>query len=63
MTRQKYRLTFTFVDTEYQAQGFCERYNSDLTPYEKRRDYVATYTPWESKEGNKRFICWHYYKA
>ena len=62
--KQYYRLTFTFKDTEEAAAAFCDLYNSELTPYEKRKDKRATYTPWTSADGKeKKFICWHYYKA
>lgn len=61
--RMTYHLTFTFKDTETEAQKFCEMYNSELTAYEKRADKRATYTIWHDKNGTAKWICWHYYKA
>lgn len=62
MTR--YHLTFTFKDTRLEAAAFCDRYNSELSPYERRAHKIAHYAPWTSADGKEqKFICFHFYKA
>ena len=62
MSRQKYYMTFKFVDTEKEAREFCVNTNMLATYYE-RKHYPAHYTPWDSMDGNEhKFVCFYWYR-
>ena len=53
---RRYKRTFKFLDTEIQAQTFCnnENANSYINNHHK-----ASYTPWSSRDGKEnKFVAW-----
>ena len=53
----RYRLTFTFANTEEQAKIFCDNENKNAYI---RKNHPAHYTPWSSQdETEHKFICWY----
>jgi len=58
--RNRYRLTFTFTDTEEEARAICDRYTATATPY-ARKKHPAFYRAWTSSDGREhKFIAWTY---
>lgn len=56
----RYRKTFTFANTEQEAQTLCAEFNRN--PY-LRRKHPAHYTPWTSRDQTEhKFVVWHYTK-
>lgn len=54
---RRYKMTFTFFDTEEQAQIFCSKENSNSYI---RKNHPAHYTPWNSQDGKEnKFVAWY----
>ena len=57
---KRYKLTYTFIESEEGAIRFCEYENALGTRY-KRKKYPAHYTPRAANDGSfDGFICWYY---
>lgn len=55
----KYRLTFKFFDSEFDAKRFCESENKNNSYY-VRKKYPAHYTKWSSLDQTEhKFIAWY----
>jgi len=58
---RRLQLTFKFLDTEEQAQLFCDAINKESSHY-CRTKYPAHYTPWTSSDQTEhKFIAWYRY--
>jgi hypothetical protein len=58
---KKYHLGFTFAATEGEARRMVEQFNSEATPYMRKR-HPAHFTPWQSSSQTDpaHFVVWHY---
>ena len=58
---RKYHLTFSFMDTEKEAQHLCEVLQRQQNAYVNRR-HKAHYTSWESTDHKEhKFVVWYVY--
>lgn len=56
---RKYQLSFSFRDTEEEAQRLCEVLQKQQNAYVNRR-YKAHYTGWESSDHKEhKFVVWY----
>ena len=58
---RKYQLSFTFAATEGEAWRMVEQFNSEASPYMRKRN-PAHFTQWQSSSQTDpaHFVVWHY---
>lgn len=59
MIKSRLRRTFTFVDTEEEAQLMCENIQNQQNSYRKKY-HKPSYTPWTSSDNKEhKFVVWY----
>lgn len=53
----KLRKSFTFVSTEAEASAMVDGFNRTHSTWKNHR---AVYTPWEGRDGERKFVVWYW---